>query len=180
VLVLLMMMMAVTSATASATSWDPPGTKHTLTSQDFSFSVAAANAGWTCSQTAFEGDVGASQVVVTSVVFTGCVGLGSSVDRCSVTLSTTGLPWTVTPSTSNVQIHGVNIDLTYGPLPCQVPGGRVTVTGTLNAGTFSNAAHDFRFTGGTGLSAHSTIFGTQPGTVSGTLTDDQRSLIVTD
>jgi hypothetical protein len=167
---------------ASAVSWGNGGTvRHTLTSQNLSFSVLAADAGSVCSQTTIEGDVGSSQIVVTSAVFTGCAGTGGRGDRCTATAAATGLPWTATPSTGNVQIHGVNVDVLFGGgAPCLINGARVNVTGTLSNGVFSNSAHSLTFSGASGLTAHSSLFGSQPATVGGLITDDQRSLTVID
>jgi hypothetical protein len=166
---------------ASAVSWDPPNTRHTLTSTNLQFTVAAANAGSICSQSTFEGDVGSAQIVITSAVFTGCRGLLGA-DRCTdVTAVSTATPWTATPSTTNVQIHGVNVDVTFnGPAACQFTGQRINLTGTLSGGAFSNAAHDLTFAGGTGLTAHNAVLGSNPATVTGTITDDQRTIVVTD
>jgi len=152
-----------------------------LTSQNLSFSVAAFNGGWTCSQTTFEGDVGTAQIVVTSAVFSGCSGIGTMGANCTATAAATGLPWTATPSTGNVQIHGVNLDFLFGGgATCRINGARVNVTGTLSGGVFSNSAHSLTFSGASGLTAHSSVFGSQPTTVTGLITDDQRTLIATD
>jgi hypothetical protein len=176
-----MLAIVVMPSMASAVSWDPPNTRHTLTSTNLAFNVAAVGAGWLCSQSTFEGDVGSAQIVITSAVFTGCIGTGGA-DRCTnVTWTATGLPWTATPSTTNVQIHGVNVDIVYnGPAACQFTGQRINLTGTLSSGVFSNAAHDLNFAGGTGLIGHNAALGSNPVTVTGTITDDQRTLVITD
>jgi hypothetical protein len=50
--------------------------------------------------------------------------------NCTATLTPTGFPWTATAtSTTNIQIHGINIDVVVentpgNPVLCQFTGGR--------------------------------------------------------
>ncbi|MCW2993518.1 MAG: hypothetical protein JWQ18_1013 [Conexibacter sp.] len=169
---------AVPSATQAA-SWGVLGSRHTLTSQNLSFSVGAPISGGTvCGQVTLEADVRSARVVtVTSASFTGCVGTGSYAG-CTGTVAATALPWSVTGiTTSNITIDGFNLDwLWEGATGCSQNGQKIQSTGTLSGGVWSGASHHVTFTGATGTTDHFAGLGSFPETVTGTLRDDQQTL----
>jgi hypothetical protein len=85
----------------------------------------------------------------------------------------------VTPSTTAIQIHGVNLDIVFSGASCATPT-TVNLTGTLTGGAWHQAAHLVTFSADTGLTAHIPILGSAPVTVTGTIRDDEQTLVVTD
>ena len=140
---------------ASASSWGAVGSHHVLTSSNIGF-VAHTTAGQVtsnCTDSSFTFRViSTADAQVTSGTFGGnCTASGPAVGDCTVTTALTGLPWTATAvTTSNIQIHGVNIDITFEQPPAggvcvNFPGQRIRITGTLTGGQWlGNAAGSIR------------------------------------
>jgi hypothetical protein len=105
-----------------------------------------------------------------------------------MTSAATNFPWTATAvTTSNIEIHGVNIDFILehhpGDSTCNANGLQMRITGTLRGGRWTgNAAHEIDLpsgaTGASGLVGH-TFLGILPFTLTGTLSDTQQTLTVT-
>jgi hypothetical protein len=132
----------VVPSVASAASWTPFGTTDgRIDSANLGFSVAALNAGWSCTATTFSVRVdSAALMTVTGASFENChgdVGIGVG---CTVTATGTGFPWSMTaPDTTTVQIHGDDVDAVWETTPgtpneCVSNGSNMRVTGTF---TFS-------------------------------------------
>lgn len=174
----------------SAASWHGPfPSTHILDSSNpsnrLSFSIAAINAGWSCEIWQLHVDIrSASDATITNALFRNCMGTGAAVD-CTITATATRLPWTVTnPTTTNVTIDGVHVDLLYENTPghaaCALPG-TVTLTGNLNGGIWSNAGHELTFNAATGLTGHiDALAGSFPAALTGTLADTSGNLTMTD
>jgi hypothetical protein len=172
---------------ASAASWSPIGTTHQLFGTDVLFSAVptplGAAAGSTCVASEFDSDVvSANTIVITDARFKDCMGSGAA-GNCTATVSSTGLPWTATATaTSNVQIHGVNIDVLFentpgNPNACAAPGAKVLLTGTLTGASWQPATNQVQLAGATGLTAHFLGFNTSsPTTVQGTIEDTAGTL----
>jgi hypothetical protein len=166
---------------ASATSWGPLGTAHTLTSTNLAFTVPAVAAGSICTNSRFHADVAAvasTTLTITAATFAGCTGTGSAGTGCTATATATNLDWAATGiSTSNVTIDRVDVDVVFAG-SCMVSGSSVRVTGNLAGGVFTTAGHEVVYTNatGTGLTAHIPGLGSFPATVSGTIRDDQQTL----
>jgi len=166
---------------ASATGWETDGTgprAHSLTSSNLSFNVPSIDSGSICTRSEFQVDyVSTAVLTVTSATFDGCTGTGGNGTGCNVTAKATNLDWTATaPTPSTVQVHGVDVDVTYAAAgTCAFAGQSVRVTGTLTSGVFNNPLHEVVFTNAAGLTAH-TALGSFAMTVSGTFRDDQQSL----
>jgi hypothetical protein len=168
-----------------AAGWGVLGTTHALdVPLQFSFTqhTGAGASFYSCSGMQLHVNVVSSAALaVTAASFRSCTSLGES-GHCAVTAVPTGLPWTVTGSTtSNIQIHGLRLDLRFDTL---FPGGSPicffetqapTVTGTLSGGTWDAAEHQVTFANDSGLFVHSGA-GTFVSTVSGSLRDTTQTL----
>jgi hypothetical protein len=175
----------------SAASWGVIGTEHTLHSPDFGFSTTIPVIGpvsSACSSSTLTADVrSASALTVTSASFRGCTASGPGIGTCTVTETATPNPtpdWRVTGlTTSNIQFHGVVIDMTFqtrSGLCLNVAGVGTTVTGTLGGGQWTgNGAnqHEVVFSDDEGFVMH-TPAGTAPLTIRGTFRDTQQTLIL--
>jgi hypothetical protein len=151
-----------------------------LHSSNLSFSIPSINWGWTCQSETYDVSVrSASDAQVLGAGLGNCHGTGGLVN-CTLTFAGTRFPWTVTPSTTNLQIHDILFDLTFENTPgaasaCGTPG-TITLTGTLSGGVWNNAAHSITLTDGTGLSAHIGVVA--PVLLLGTLTSTQKNLTI--
>ncbi len=159
----------VLPSVASAASWTGSGN---IDSGDLGFSSAAIGSGWACTATSFSVTVHNGAVAtITGGAFRNCHGkLGSGVG-CTLTWTGTGFPWRATPvTTSNIQIHGVDIDVSFEQTPgtlaeCGTQGAQLRLQGTVTASFTPNAtpaSRRFDFTGATGLTgtiAPATPFG---------------------
>ena len=177
---------------ASASSWGAVGSHHVLTSSNIGSVLHSAAIGQitsrcTASSLTFR-VVSGADAQITSGTFGGCTMTGVALGDCTVTTALTGLPWTATAvTTSNIQIHGVDIDLTFeqppaGGCAASFAGQRLRITGTLTGGQWLGngaAQHSIEFNNDDGLVWHSPALGTSPLTISGTFTDDAHSLTVT-
>ena len=177
---------------ASASSWGAVGSHHVLTSSNIGFLTHTAALGQItsrCTASSFTFRViSTADAQITSGTFGGnCTWSGPGIGDCTVTMALTGLPWTATAvTTSNIQIHGVDIDLTFEQPPAggcvNFPGQRLRITGTLTGGQWlGNGAgqHGIEFDNDHGLASHSAALGTSQLTVSGTFTDETHSLTLT-
>jgi hypothetical protein len=154
---------AFVSSTASAASWSPIGTTHQLFSNRFEVTFVSGplgHSGASCKAAEFDADVvSANTLEITNGDFAPCVGTHNAV-FCTATLATTGFPWTVTATTTNnVQIHGINIDVTFENTPgsgtaCPGNGAKVQVTGTLTGGIWTIPGNEVTYSASTGLTAH--------------------------
>lgn len=160
---------------ASAATWDPPGTTHTLDSPNLSFSSAVG--GSICSLAQFHLVVSAAGVsTITGTNFSGCSGTGGATG-CTTTARGTSFPWTVTPiSTTTATIDKVHVDVTFEGAACPLGNpANVTLSGNLGPAAWSNAAHEVVFANTGGL----TVAGIGPATVSGTVRDTSQTLVIT-
>lgn len=179
---------------ASAASWSPVGTTHRLFMSDLVFKTFQGPPDITialsCTATEFDADVvSASTIEITNGSFQNCRGLpGGVTENCTVTVTGTRFPWTMTaPTTTNIQIHGIDADLTFehppGANSCNTGGLRTTWTGTLTGGSWDPSAvgADRRITFATNTGTafdNSGLFG--PLTVSGSLRDTTGTLNLLD
>jgi len=173
---------------ASAATFGPAGTHHTLSSPNFGFTSNFLGAGVTssCTSSSLTSDVANGNLEITSGSFGGlCTYTSAATGTCTLTWRPTRFPWTVTaPTTSNVQIHGIHIDLRFeqprGLNTCtNVNGQDLTFTGTLTGGRWTgNAAHSLDFSDSEGLVSHSALGVNNPLTVRGFFTDTQETLAV--
>ena len=128
---------------ASAASWSGGGSvTHQLASTNLTFTetVGGVQVGSSCALSTFDADVVSAAVVeITGGRFDNCTGTNGGAG-CSVTATPTRFPWTATaPNTTNIQIHGVHVDVTFSGF-CLVSGQAVTLTGTLTGGSFDPSA----------------------------------------
>jgi hypothetical protein len=170
---------------ASALSWAPVGTAHTLGANGLGFTAhtSMGPAGAQCANASFTADVRSAAVItITTAAFSNCTGTGVAAN-CTATVTASGFHWTATGiTTSNVQIHGINILNTFSGGSCLLPGQTARVTGTLSNGTWrGNGAgqHSITLADGTGLVAHIPALGSTPfvATVSDTLVVDNQGTI---
>jgi hypothetical protein len=171
---------------ASAASWSPLGSAHTLLGPGLAFtahtSPLGGPAGSSCATTTFGSNVASANTIeITSASFVNCMGSGAA-SPCTATVVPTGLPWTATAtSTTNVQIHGVQIDLVFentpGAAACPAAGAKTLLTGTLSNGSWSPATNTVNLAPSTGLSAHFLGTGiTSSTTIAGTISDQAGTL----
>jgi hypothetical protein len=165
---------------ASAASWSPiGGADHSLFSSNLSFTntfPVIGQVGWGCNRTEFTSSVVSTNTIeITATGFADCMGtLGNS--QCTLTATGGNFPWTATAtSTTNVQIHGVDITLVFENTPgnanaCQNPA-TITLTGTLTGGSWNPANNTLNLSDpqtdgltahilGAGLTATSFVAGT--------------------
>ena len=181
----LLVVCAFVPSMASAASWSQIGTTHQLFSSNLAFTAttATAQAGSVCAASEFDGDVvSANTIEITSGVFTRCTGQIAATG-CTVTPVGTNFPWTATAtSTTNVQIHGVNVDVTFENTPggeaCLFNGARIQLTGTLTGGAWVPATNTVELTHDDGLSDHGIVpaGATVPAFVTGTIRDTVNTL----
>ncbi|HEX5926570.1 MAG TPA: hypothetical protein VFY45_22260 [Baekduia sp.] len=173
---------------ASAASWGPLGTEHTLISPDFSVDLPGPLEWYlntSCAQTAFTVQVRSSAALaITGATFKGCTSTGFPYGNCTATLTATNLPWTVTGvTTANIQIHNIRIDQRYAARPdgtgnCTLVGTTSnTVTGTLTGGSWTSSQHEVKYYYGSGLASNLAFFGSA--TVFATFRDTSQSLTLT-
>ena len=165
---------------ASASSWGPVNTEHTLHTTNFGLINDTSSISSMCSTAQFTVDVVSTAVIeITSASFTGC-NWGGAIGTCTATSSCTNFPWTATArTTSDIQIHGVNINTFFEGAACGVPSQTLRITGTItNERWLGNAAHSIELAGSHGLVSH--FLGASSAiTLTGTLTDVQETLTVT-
>jgi hypothetical protein len=154
---------------ASALSWGPIGTEHTLTATGLAFMAHTSfgQIGAQCNDSNFNVDVRSAAVItITTATFTNCTGTGIGAN-CAAAVHGAGFHWTATGiTTSNIQIHGVDITSTFTGVGCALAGDVARVTGTLTDGTWrGNAAHSITLAGVMGLVAHIPALGNAPFTV---------------
>ena len=172
----------VLPSVASAASWGPiGGADHVLDS------VASGPVGFTstilggatssCTSSSFTAVVlSAADVQIRAASFGGlCTLTGPNVGRCTVTATPTRFPWTTTAvTTSNIQIHGLHVDIRLdNPVnggPCNLAGGDLTITGTLTNARYLGPGH-LDLAHGHGLVSHSAIGANSPIQAFGTLSD---------
>lgn len=169
---------------ASAASWGVVGSHHTLDSPNFGFTQTFGGSGMTssCTSSSFTARVlNGGDLSIQSGSFGGlCTFGGSAVGDCTLTLQATGFPWRATAvTTSNIQIHGIDIDITFENPPaatggvCNVPGLKETLTGILISGRWTgNTIHPrIDFADAEGLVMHSALGNGVPVTIRGSFTD---------
>jgi hypothetical protein len=170
---------------ASAASWSPINSEHTLDSANTGFSSAAITS--VCSVSQFTATVNAtgSALSISSALFRGCTATGPApVGVCTATSVGTGFPWAATPvSTNNIQIHNINIDVRFenhpGSTACGINGATTSLTGTLSSGgTFFDNTHVLHLTSAPGLTSVSPQLGDQQAFGNGTIRDTQQTLRV--
>ncbi len=176
---------------ASASSWGPVGTEHTLdSSSPVGFSLPALGTTSDCARTQFTMTVtSTANVEIDSANYAGCTVTGPAgvTGLCTTTPTATNFPWTATAvSTSNIQIHGVNVDITLenhpGSSACVAVGLRLRITGTLTGAKWhgNGAVRTLEFNGADGLVAHAAVGNDIPlGGLTGTLFDTQASITIT-
>ena len=175
---------------ASAATWGGVGSEHTLHSPNIGFTgTPAGPVVSSCTNSTFTVDVrSAAALTLTRADFRGCTASGVGIGTCTATSTATPLnspDWTITgPTTDNVQIHSVNIDITFeqhpGSASCAAAavGTRITITGTLSGGFFNDTTHTLILSDEEGLVSHGPL-GTSPVTARGTFTDTAGTLTLT-
>jgi hypothetical protein len=172
---------------ASAASWSPVGTVHTLSAPGLAFtahtSPLGGPAGWSCAAITLGTQVtNANTLTITAASFTNCMGAGAATP-CTLTIQATGLPWPMTATaTTNVQIHGVNVDMRFENTPgsagaCPILGAKTLLTGTLTGGSWNPANNTVNLGSATGLTTH--FLGTgisSTTTIAGTISDSAGTL----
>ncbi len=177
----------------SASSWGPILSEHTLDGTlGFINDPNAVTSD--CAATQFTATVVSAAVIeITGASIKSCTWAGASGGplggKCAVTSTGTGFPWTATAvTTSDIQIHGVDIDFTLAHQPgdatCNPNGLDVRITGTLRGGRWTgNATHEIDLpsgpTGASGLVGHTVLGNNLPFTLTGTIVDTQQTLTVT-
>ena len=167
---------------ASASSWGPIGNAdHVLDTPNIGFSssnFAGAPATSSCTSSSFTAVVlSAADVQIRAGAFGGlCTASGAAIGTCTATATPTRFPWTATAvTTSNIQIHGVHIDIRFEQPPGQntcvnVVGADLTLTGTLtNARYLGPGRLDLQ--NAHGLVSHSGLGPNNPVTALGQLSD---------
>jgi hypothetical protein len=165
---------------ASAASWSPIGTSQTLISSNLAVTQSLGGGlmlGASCASSTF-GTVVTSAAVLTinGATFATCSGTGIA-NGCTVTATGTGFPWKATAvSTTNIQIHGIRVDVRFatapgGATPCTagVHNTSLVWTGTLTGGSWDPsgtlADRTLTFSNAPGTVFHGTS--TQPAFVNG-------------
>ena len=172
---------------ASASSWAPIGTEHTLDG-NLGFSSDALGTQSDCAQVQFTGHVvNAAIVEITSGLFRNCTLTGATTGNCTVTATGTNFPWTATArTTSDIQIHGVDIDvfletrLGGAAGSCPAEGVSIRITGTLSGGKWNGNGAGLRginVLGATGLVSHSIFGNGQVVTPTGTVSDNTQNTL---
>ena len=167
---------------ASAASWSPLGTTRILEDTNLVTTRSApVHSTELCESVLYDADfISPGVVLITTATYLNCVGLDTATG-CTVTATGTRFPWTMTaPTTTNIQIHGVHIDVRYetrppaGSTPCALNGLSETVTGTLTGGSWDPSAtganRRVTFNNDSGLTVHSAL-GSSPVLVSSTMRD---------
>jgi hypothetical protein len=179
---------------ALASSWGIVGSQHVLDSPNLGFTFTDFFSGGvtsSCTRSSFAVNVATAQnLEITTATFGGlCTWTGPVIGDCTATTVGTRFPWTATAvTTSNIQIHGVFVDVTFANVP-GVPGScgpilnqAIAYTGTLSGGKWTgNSLHSLDFSGSEGLIMHApgpVLFGPRPITLRGWITDTQTSLVV--
>jgi len=174
---------------ASASSWGVVGSEHTLDGT-LGFVNDGQGVSSDCARVQVTVDVTSTAAIeITGATFSGCTATGAAVGTCTVTSTGTNFPWTATArTTSDIQIHGVNIDVFFenhpGSAACGAAGVPLRITGTLTGARWTgNVTHEIDFPSGTGgasgLFSHSALGNGSAITVTGTLSDTQQTLTVT-
>jgi hypothetical protein len=176
---------------ASAASWAVIGTHHVLASHNLQFTAAGPPAvGSICADSEFTTTIASAAVAeITAATFRNCTGLtGTAAAGCTTTAVATSLPWTATARlTTDIQIHGIRVDVTFenapAPPACALAGVSTLLTGTLTSGSFDpssvGANRRITFNHAPGLASHSAA-GSQPAFVTGTFRDTIGTLNVFD
>ncbi len=175
---------------ASASSWGVVGSEHTLNnSSPVGFTAPALGTSSDCATASFTVTVtSTANIEIDNATFTGCTATGApaSVGLCTATSTGTNFPWTATAvSTSNIQIHGVNIDVAFenhpGSTACVGAGLTLRLTGTLTGARWhgNGATRTIELNGADGLVSHSAVGNNVPISTTGTVFDTANSLSVT-
>jgi hypothetical protein len=172
---------------ASAASWGVVGSAHNLTATGIGFTAHTpiGALGAQCADAQFNATVSSAAVSnITSTSFTNCTGTGAAAG-CAVSATGTNFPWAATGlTTTNVQIHGINIDNFFTGAACPVGNGVASqLTGTLSGGRWTgngSGQHSITLAAATGLFSHSAQLGTSVATVNDALVvDRQQTLTLT-
>ena len=172
-------------ATASAASWGAVGLETTLDSPDVGFTSTTGAVGRiisSCTSSSFTADVRSAAVLTITTGRFGGLCTANLPDAGGATCTTTAVgtrfPWTATvPTTNNVQIHGVFIDVRFehtpapNPQNCPLVGADLTITGTLGSGRFAN--REIIYSNAEGLVSHSALGNGTPITARGTFSSTQ-------
>ena len=176
-------------STASASSWGTVGSHHTLSSTNLGFSNEVILAQSMCNSASFTARVtSAANLEITTATFAGCTLISAAFGAtCTTTWTATNLPWTATAvTTSNIQIHGVHINVFSENHPGGVSCSPLTsqtfrITGTwTGARWLGNVTHQAELANATGLVNHApaAFGGSLPITSTGTITDANETLTV--
>ncbi len=157
----------VLPSVASAASWAGTGN---IDSSNLGFSSPALSLGTACTHSSLSVTVhNAAAATITGAAFRNCHGNRGGAVGCTHTWTGTGFPWRTTAvATSNIQIHDVDVDISFEQTPgtpggCANTGTQLRLTGTVIASFTPNATQTsrrFDFDGATGLSG--AIFGIGP------------------
>jgi hypothetical protein len=174
----------VLPSVASAASWGPiGGPDHVLDSPNIGFtSPAGGGAISSCTSSSFTAVVlSAADMQIRAASFGGhCTFVSPGTGTCILSAQGTRFPWTATAvTTSNIQIHGVHIDirlLQTGTSTCAAAavGLNLTFTGTLAGGNYTGPGR-LDFNNAEGLVSHSALGNGTPITIRAFLSDTAAS-----
>jgi hypothetical protein len=176
----------VLPSVASAASWGPiGGTDHVLDAPNSGFLSNILGSGVTsqCTSSSFTAVVSSPvSMQFRAGSFGGlCTASGASIGDCTMTWQPTGFPWLATAvTTSNLQIHGVRIDVTFEDMPLRpgsctnVSGAKLTITGTVGGGNYTGPGR-LDFNNAEGMSSHSALGNDSPITWRGLFVDTNTS-----
>jgi len=176
---------------ASAATFGPANSEHTLDGINVGFINDANGVSSKCQRTQFTAHIpsGSGVLEITSTSFINCTIAGAAIGTCTTTATGTNFPWTATATTtSNIQIHGINIDVTFenhpGSSACGAAGLKLLFTGTLSGARWTGDPGPREIDlpsgpgGASGLFSHSILGNGQPVTLTGTIFDTQNTLTV--
>jgi hypothetical protein len=155
---------AFVSSPASAASWSPLNSTHHLTATNLSVTAHTSPLngilGWRCTSSTLEVHVAsATTLTINDARFSNCMGTEAA-SPCTATVKATGLPWAATAtSTTNIQIHNIQIDVHYEDTPgagtiCPAWGAKASLTGTLSGGSWNPANNTINLDDELGLTLH--------------------------
>jgi hypothetical protein len=179
----------VLPSAASAASWGPVGSHHTLDSPNFGFTSVILGAGATsqCTSSSFTADVvsSANLSITTGTLGGLCTASGAAIGTCKLTVHPTFYPWTLTLTATfpfSITLDGIVISIRFDNPPglnscANVNGADMTLTGRLTGGNWTgNASHSMDFNNSEGLVSHSALGNNTPITTRALLTDTSGTL----
>jgi hypothetical protein len=175
---------AFVPAVSSAASWSQIGSHHTLDSPDAGFVIDGNGTTSRCGESTFTVRVAnAMDLEIIGAEFRRCTASGPGIGSCTQTSTSTGLPWTATPtSTTLVDIRNIHIDVLLenepGSTACAAAGLKITLTGSLVNADWNNTTHELILSNTLDLNSHSAIGNNSTATAFGTFRDTSQNLVI--